>query len=223
MKTVRLSSNLKYDIRRAAERKWEKANPDKEYPSDGMQLFVDLGYQLKVDATFKSFKEIWGFDCPTNQVNKLCISGEYTIPVDSESDEEVGVNHTETKSYSLMLPDVSVPSALVRYGDEMHVKVPHDNPTFLQCVEAEMFNKNLRDKRYEYMSGVSSGLDEFSTLNQLIKQAPEMSSLIPQDRLQKMHEKDDRTQRAKEQKDIAESQFAELREVLLEDALLGDE
>tara|TARA_X000001382_G_scaffold29035_2_gene18556 strand:- start:2063 stop:2731 length:669 start_codon:yes stop_codon:yes gene_type:complete len=222
MKTVRLSSNLKYDIRTAAERKWDKANPQKEYPSDGMQLFVDLGYQLKVDATFKSFKDIWGFDCPTNEVDKLCISGEhtYTVPKDSLDDE---YEETETKSYTLRLPDVSVPGALVKYGDEMHVKVPHDNPTFLQCIEVEMFNRNLRDKKHEYLGGVKSGLNQFATLNQLIKQAPEMSSLVPQDRLQKMHEKDDRTQRAKEQKEIAESQFAELREVLLEDALLGDD
>ena len=220
MKTVRLSSNLKYDIRKAAEQKWEKANPYKAYPSDGMQLFVDLGYQAKVDATFKSFKDIWGFDCSVNQIDKLVIAGEYTVSDDSSEDEDA---ETQIRRYSLTLPDISVPSALVKYGDEMHVQVPNDNPTFLQCVEVEMFNTNLREKKSEYMSGVRSGLDEFSTLNQLLKQAPEMSSLVPQDRLQKMHEKDDRTQRAKEQKDIAESQFAELREVLLEDALLGDD
>ena len=31
MKTVRLSQSLKYDIRRAAEKKYDSANPKKEY------------------------------------------------------------------------------------------------------------------------------------------------------------------------------------------------
>ena len=56
-----------------------------------------------------------------------------------------------------------------------------------------------------------------------MKAAPYMKDLVPQERIQKMHEKDDRTGRRQEQAEIADTELAELREVLLEDALLGDD
>ena len=46
---------------------------------------------------------------------------------------------------------------------------------------------------------------------------------MPQERLEKMHEKDDRSERRKEQAEWADNELSDLREVLLEDALLGDD
>lgn len=216
MKTVRLSQSLKTDIRRAAEAKYKTANPRKEYPQDGMQLFIDLGYQQKIDATLKHFKDVWGYDMPTETCNDLAISSSVTKVAEGEE-------HEYEKSYTLNLPGVPVPSVLVRYGDTMRVKVDPDNPTFLQCVEVEMFNDNLHVKQNAYIRNIREVLDRFSTLNQLLKAAPYVKDLVPQDRLQKMHEKDDRSGRRQEQAEIAENELSELREVLLEDALLGDD
>ena len=56
-----------------------------------------------------------------------------------------------------------------------------------------------------------------------MKVRPYIKDCVPQDRLQKMHEKDDRSERVKQQADLAENELSELREVLLEDALLGDD
>lgn len=218
MKTVRLSQSLKYDIRRAAEKKYDSANPKKEYARDGMQIFVDLGYQQKIDATCTHFKQVWGFDMPLNTVRYLIISSQYLDSTDDEGNE-----HYETKSFTLDLPNVEIPSALVRYGDEMRVKVDPDNPVFLHCIETEMFNSNRDRKRREYVNNLDSVLDRFSTLNQLMKAAPYIKDLVPQERLQKMHEADDRSGRRKEQAELAETELSELREVLLEDALLGDD
>lgn len=217
MKTVRLSQSLKYDIRRAAEKKYDSANPNKEYPDDGMQLFIDEGYQQKIDATSKHFKDIWGFDMPTNIVRDLVISSTVT-KTDSDGDA-----YEDTHSFTLSLPSIEVPSVLVRYGDSMRVQVKPDNPTFLQCVEVQMFNERRSDKKREYVSNLLTVLDKFSTLNQLMKAAPYVKDLVPQDRLQKMHEVDDRSGRKKEQAELAENELSELREVLLEDALLGDD
>lgn len=217
MKTVRLSQSLKYDIRRAAEKKYNSANPDKEYPDDGMQLFIDEGYQQKIDATSKHFKDIWGFDIPTNIVRTLVISSTVTR-TDSDGDA-----YEDTQSFTLSMPSVEVPTVLVRYGDEMRVKVKPDNPTFLQCVEVQMFNERRSDKKREYVNNLLTVLGKFSTLNQLMKAAPYIKDLVPQDRLQKMHEVDDRSGRKKEQAELAENELSELREVLLEDALLGDD
>ena len=59
MKTVRLSQSLKYDIRRAAENKYDSANPKKEYAKDGMQLFIELGYHHTIVVTIIQFKVGW--------------------------------------------------------------------------------------------------------------------------------------------------------------------
>lgn len=217
MKTVRLSEQLKRDIKRAAETKYNNANPQKDYPKDGMQLFIDEGYQQKIDLTSQQFKDVWGYEMPTNAVNELQISS--TVITEDEDGDE----YQNDKSFILQLPDVIVPKVLVQYGDRMRVKVKPDNPTFLQCVEIEMFNDNLYTKKRDYLENIRGVLNRFSTLNQLMKAAPYMKDLVPQERIQKMHEKDDRTGRRQEQAEIADTELSELREVLLEDALLGDD
>jgi hypothetical protein len=86
-----------------------------------------------------------------------------------------------------------------------------------------MFNDNLYTKKREYVENIRTVLNRFSSLNQLMKAAPYIKDLVPQEKIQKMHEKDDRTGRRQEQAEIADTELAELREVLLEDALLGDD
>ena len=183
MKTVRLSEQLKRDIKRAAETKYNNANPQKDYPKDGMQLFIDEGYQQKIDLTSQQFKDVWGYEMPTNAVNELQISS--TVITEDEDGDE----YQNDKSFILQLPDVIVPKVLVQYGDRMRVKVKPDNPTFLQCVEIEMFNDNLYTKKRDYLENIRGVLNRFSTLNQLMKAAPYMKDLVPQERIQKMHEK----------------------------------
>ena len=220
MKTVRLSESLKRDIRREAQKEYESANPEREYPKDkGMEVFIGEGYQQKIDATTTHFRQTWGFDCPTNTVHTLVIKAEVVEP---DSDGE-GNDYVDTKSYSLHLPDVPVPTMLVRYGDEMRVKVEPDNEVFVECMDVQMHNDNRWKAEREYLAKIDNVLDRFATLNQLMKAAPYIKDLVPQDRLQKMYEKDDRSERRKEQAEIADNELSELREVLLEDALLGDE
>ena len=213
MKTVRLSENLKRDIRRAAEQKFNNANPQKDYPKDGMQLFIDEGYQQKIDTTMQQFKDLWGYDMPTSVADELQIS---SLVIDRAENET-------KKSFNLQLPSITVPRVVMSYSDRMSVTVMPDNATFLQCVEVEMYNDRIYEKRREYIQNIRNVLDRFSTLNQLMKAAPYIKDLVPQERIQKMHEVDDRTGRRKEQIEIADSELSELREVLLEDALLGDD
>ena len=219
MKTVRLSESLKRDIMRAAEAKYKSANPPKEYPQEGMELFIVQGYQQKIDATMKHFKDTWSYDMPTSEVRELVISS----TVEEPDDDGEGNTHHRDKSYTLSMPGVVVPQVLVKYGDTMRVTVEPDDATFLACVEVEMFNDRRYEAEREYRRKLDDVLDRFSTLNQLMKAAPYIKDLVPQERLQKMHEKDDRSERRKEQAELADNELSGLREVLLEDALLGDD
>ena len=167
----------------------------------------------------KHFKDTWSYDMPTSEVRELVISS----TVEEPDDDGEGNTHHRDKSYTLSMPGVVVPQVLVKYGDTMRVTVEPDDATFLACVEVEMFNDRRYEAEREYRRKLDDVLDRFSTLNQLMKAAPYIKDLVPQERLQKMHEKDDRSERRKEQAELADNELSGLREVLLEDALLGDD
>ena len=220
MKTVRLSESLKSEIRENAKKKFKAANPEREYPRDGMQIFTDEGYQDKINATVKHFKETWGYDCPMESVDTLAIRARW----EEEQDDGEGNTHVKEhdESFNLNLPDIKVPTFLCRYR-EMNVEVEADNAVFLECMEVRMQNKNTRDRLWDEDYKLKNVLDEFATLNQLMKSASWLQPLIPAERLQKMHEKDDRGERVKHQAELADNELSSLRETILEDALLGDD
>lgn len=219
MKTVRLSRSLNWDIEKAAGNKYDSSNPAKEYPQDGMPTFIELGYQQKIDATFTHFKQTWGYDCPSSYVEKLVISSTaFTMDDDGNKTDDA-----YEQTFHLALPSQKAPAMLVKWGDEMRVKVESDNPTFLECMDIKMFNDNREQAKRQYLLKIREVLGRFGTLNQLLKAAPYMKDVVPQDKLQKMHEKDDRSGRVTAQAELADNELSELREVLLEDALLGDD
>ena len=80
-----------------------------------------------------------------------------------------------------------------------------------------------RRKLYDRKAKLEEVMHRFSTLNQLLKAAPYIKDLVPQEKLTKMYEKDDRSARRKELAEVADNELQDLREVLLEDALLGDD
>ena len=220
MKTVRLSENLKYDIRRAARQKFKKINPLKEYPNDGYSVLLRYNIIDKLEQTSKYFQELWGRNIPTDTPSAVYIRADHTTyHVDEDGAEQ---EETEKYTFGLNLANVEIPSFLLRYGD-YYLDVPSDDETFVECMSIKMSNSKLEREETTYMRKISDAIDKFSTLNQLIKNADYIKDLVPQDRLQKMYEKDDRKARAKQQAELAENELADLREVLLEDKLMGDD
>jgi len=225
MKTVRLSEQLKRDIKRNAVEKFEKANPKQTYPADGAKLLTKYGVIDKVEQTKASFKEIWDRDVPMETVERVQLSSTHTVlenEYDYEKSEEVEREVEKTFTYTLNVPDTFVPSFMVDYRD-FKLTVPADDETFLACYQVQVANDNLSEETYAFKRNIEETLDRFHTLNQLIKAAPYIKDLVPDDRLQKMYEKDERGERVKQQAEMAENELKDLREVLLEDKLLGDD
>ncbi len=219
MKTVRLSEDLKRTIRRNAEEKFDKANPKKEYPKDGEAVFTRLGFQDKINATFKHFKDTWGYDCPSKDVTTLVIQSVYTV---EEDDGEGNMQEREIdRQFEMDLPSTSAPAMMVDWHT-MKVQVKPDDPTFVACMDTYSFNDNRGTRKRAEDRKLREVLEEFTTLNQLMKAASWLQPLIPADRLQKMHEKDDRSARVAQQTELAEGELSSLRETILEDSLLGD-
>ena len=218
MKTVRLSRNLQDDIRRSAEAKYKNANPEKEYPQDGYSVMQRLGVIDKTERTKKMFNDIWDRTLPMQNVDCIQLRSE---AVEADDDGE-GNDYTRNLSYTLRCPPTDVPKFLCYY-DELRLDVPCDDPTIVECMTIENYNKDLRNKKRNYVRQLEDVMYKFSTLNQLLKAAPYIKDLVPQEKLTKMYEKDDRSGRRAELAEVADSELQELREVLLEDALLGDD
>ena len=218
MKTVRLSRNLQDDIRRSAEAKYKNANPEKEYPQDGYSVMQRLGVIDKTERTKKMFNEIWDRTLPTQTVDCIQLRSE---AIEDDDDGE-GDRYTRNMSYTLRCPSTDVPKFLCYY-DELRLDVPPDDPTIVECMAIENYNSDLRQKKRNYVRQLEDVMYKFSTLNQLLKAAPYIKDLVPQEKLTKMYEKDDRSGRRAELAEVADSELQELREVLLEDALLGDD
>ena len=218
MKTVRLSRNLQDDIRRSAEAKYKNANPEKEYPQDGYSVMQRLGVIDKTERTKKMFADIWDRTLPMQNVDNIQLRSEAV----EDDDDGDGNAYTRNLSYTLRCPPTDVPKFLCYY-DELRLDVPCDDPTIVQCMAIENYNSDLRQKKRNYVRQLEDVMYKFSTLNQLLKAAPYIKDLVPQDKLTKMYEKDDRSGRRAELAEVADSELQELREVLLEDALLGDD
>ena len=218
MKTVRLSRNLQDDIRRSAEAKYKNANPEKEYPQDGYSVMQRLGVIDKTERTKKMFADIWDRTLPMQNVDNIQLRSEAV----EDDDDGDGNAYTRNLSYTLRCPPTDVPKFLCYY-DELRLDVPCDDPTIVECMAIENYNSDLRQKKRNYVRQLEDVMYKFSTLNQLLKAAPYIKDLVPQEKLTKMYEKDDRSGRRAELAEVADSELQELREVLLEDALLGDD
>ena len=209
---------LQSDISDAARKKFDNANPKKDYPDDGYAVIQRLGIVDKVEKTKKMFKDIWDRNMPMQTVNYVTLRSE---AIESDDDGE-GNEYSRKLSYNLSCPSTEVPKFLCYY-DELRLDVPCDDPTIVECIAIENYNKDLSDKRYTQVRQLQDAMSNFSTLNQLLKAAPYVKDLVPQEKLTKMYEKDDRTGRRQELAELADDQLQGLREVLLEDALLGDD
>tara|TARA_Y100001938_G_scaffold141233_1_gene210699 strand:+ start:822 stop:1481 length:660 start_codon:yes stop_codon:yes gene_type:complete len=218
MKTVRLSMQLQDDILDAATKKYENANPEKEYPQDGYAVLQRLGVVDKTIKTQQMFKEIWTRDLPMREIDRVIIKA---TQVEPDEDDE-GNTHERHMSYSLTCPPTDVPRFLASY-DEIEMDVPATDPTIVECYGIQQYNNEIKTKKRAYQNKLKEVMARFSTLNQLLKAAPYIQDLVPQEKLTKMHEKDDRSGRRAELAEVADTELSELRETLLEDALLGDD
>ena len=219
MKTVRLSEQLKRDILSNAEKKFDNANTMKEFPQDGYAVLQRLDIIDKTNRSKQVFKEIWGQDMPMREIDNIRLVAE---PVDADDDGEGNYTHRRNIEFAIPCVPTKVPRFMANY-DTIEYEVPPTDETVVECLAIRNFNDKRDDERREYRNKLDGVMERFSTLNQLLKAAPYIKDLVPQEKLTKMYEKDDRSARRKELAEVADNELQDLREVLLEDALLGDD
>tara|TARA_R110000765_G_scaffold54047_2_gene108023 strand:- start:184 stop:858 length:675 start_codon:yes stop_codon:yes gene_type:complete len=224
MSTVRMSSKLLDQIESKAGDKFDNTNSRKEYPPQlAEQLCDEYSLTNKANETLAWLNAKWQ-GLRQEQMysyNRLDITVEPTKDEDTDS-------YGGRMRFSLDLSTPrEAPGFIVKrnYSDIGYLKLQllPSHPVVVQCKAIDDFNESLSTKRYDFKRNIYNTMRQFTTLNQALKAAPAVKDLVPQDAIDKVYKKEDRKARQAELATIAEDQLKDLKEVLLTDALLGDD
>ncbi|MGY8866283.1 MAG: hypothetical protein ACKVJK_11740 [Methylophagaceae bacterium] len=224
MSTVRMSSKLLDQIESKAGDKFDNTNSRKEYPPQlAEQLCDEFSLTNKANETLAWLNAKW----QGLRQEKMYSYNRLDITVEPTKDEDTD-SYGGSMRFSLDLSTPrEAPGFIVQrnYSDIGYLKLQllPSHPVVVQCKAIDDFNESLSTKRYDFKRNIYSTMRQFTTLNQALKAAPAVKDLVPQDAIDKVYMKEDRKARQAELATIAEDQLKDLKEVLLTDALLGDD
>jgi hypothetical protein len=250
MSTVRMSSNLQYEIADKAKRMFEKANPEKEFDSMLGNKLYDKYLKEKLE-TMQSFllmeenqavllrntitiREIY-------QLNLKLVYSKLRETTDYAGND-VHEIVTEDMRFSLPVTNRQIMALLSSepdsYRDAVRVDLILDisgeneegnaSKVVLDCpLVEEAFNTRMyNDKQYEgarhYKDKVRKTISSFTTLNQALKAWPALKDLVDQDKIDKVYEKVERKAKQQQERESIQIQEQELNSVLLTASLLGN-
>ena len=218
MSTVRMSMRLMDEIKQAAQRKFDRTNPKTPYPETLADEIYDDLLAGKLDKVSKVVEK------ELNGVVKFKTKECKNLKMTSIKKDVHGDNVKET--FSLMFTSArTVPKFVVdnSWDPEVAVFVDNNYKAFKTCEKIKESNRQLSTRRTEFLSNISDTLDKFTTLNQCLKAFPAIKDLVDHDYIEKVNKKDERKAKQQQLQQEVETNLSELKEVLFEDKLLGDD
>jgi hypothetical protein len=218
MSTVRMSMRLMDEIKQAAQKKFDRTNPKTPYPETLADEIYDDLLAGKLDKVSKVVEK------ELNGVVKFKTTDCKNLKMTSIKKDVHGEKNKET--FSLMFTSSrTVPKFVVDSGWDPEVSVFVDNnyKAFKTCEKIKEDNRQLSTRRAEFLNNISDTLDKFTTLNQCLKAFPAIKDLVDHDYIEKVNKKDERKAKQEKLQQEVETNLSELKEVLLEDKLLGDD
>lgn len=250
MSTVRMSSNLQYDIANKAQRIFEKANPAKELDSmlgnklydkylkeklETMQgfLLMEENQSVLLRNTI-SIREIY-------QLNLKLVYSELRETTDYDGNDVPEIV-TEDMRFSLPVTNRQIMALLSSepdsYRDAVRVdlildisgeneegnasKAVLDCPLTEEAFNTRMYNDNQDRGARQYKDKVKETISSFTTLNQALRAWPALKDLVDQDKIDKVYEKVERKAKQQQERESIEIHEQELNSVILTASLLGD-
>ena len=235
MATVRMSEYLKHDIVQTFKKLWEKTTPyPKIDPNDGDALYnrYILPHMEKVENVLKeSYGDLVNdFDKSNWTLKENVLITRVALGVDrnGEPQEEVSDN----------VQRIEIPLSSERGFPLMSEKSTYSHyvsaPEFSFSRSDENFNNvcNAVEDKYRMQASVSRKakkvrdlLETFTTLNQALKAWPALSKLVPEDKLAKVHEKQQRKRKEAQRKQVADQVVIDndLNQTILTASLMGEE
>lgn len=207
MASVRMTNELRNDIFRAADNAFDTANPDPKPSTEFMEV---TRLALQSSLPNRILKEMLdkavdaGIQERPSQENNLPKTREiqkFTLKKKLDTDDSRDWDYVE------MTLTTPMEYTTIEYRNEnLSWSSPdfwlHDLDTQFQTEITELFEDFSRrrsehqDARRNYRSGIRDLLEKTTTLKQLLEVWPAAESLVPSDKLQKLHEKVTRKQRA---------------------------
>ena len=250
MSTVRMSSNLQYEIADKAKRMFEKANPEKEFDSMLGNKLYDKYLKEKLE-TMQGFllmeenqavllrntitiREIY-------QLNLKLVYSELRETTDYDGNDVPEIV-TQDMRFSFPVTNRQIMALLSSepdsYRDAVKVdlildisgenkesnasKVALDCPLVEEAFNTRMYNDNQYEGARRYKDKVRETISSFTTLNQALRAWPALKDLVDQDKIDKVYEKVERKAKQQQERESIEIHEQELNSVILTASLLGD-
>ena len=246
MATVRMADYLKRDITTKFKKLYNKSNPKLEHST----YVGDKLYDLLLGAKTEEFKEQVSntFGAYVNpekfflKSNKLPVSlsmliykdvrdfddiqHKYVVKVEEEFEDEREIDLPLSGEY-LQLVDLSTSwntQAVTMKLDNYEEKEEQLFQLYTKkIISVEQRETKRLAKRAADVHKVEQALEQFTTLNQALKAWPALTKLVDQDKISKVHEKQQRKRKEQQQRSKIKPIEQGLNQTILTASLLGDD
>ena len=219
MATVRMADKRIDEIVRKARKKFEEVNKPMEFDTTMADKLFTETYSSKLHAYYVWMEDHFP-EVPVAKTSIDAVTLRYLEPSDREDEEDSLYDRTKDCTFST---SQTVPSTFTdRYG-AFTMQVELDNPCLQHAIQVDNFNNDLRDKTWAYEREVRDLCYQFKTLNQALKHMPALEKLCDPNDIARVHEKVDRNKAEEIMQDAVDEKGQQLKEVLLESSLLGDD
>ena len=208
MASVRMTNELRYKIRIAAREAYEMAHPVPQPSSDFIAALRHAIYNSPIQTYYRemtSRAETMGIDKTHKNGTRLLVPCERRDPI-----TQIELRKAEGTTFNDMNIKLEMPLKNYLVNPELKRDWGHEVIYIDDLREAEKteilenFNQlrasvsDHHEKESEYNIQIDKLLDSCTTLKQLLEIWPAAESLVPSDKIQKMHVKVTRKQRAQQ-------------------------
>lgn len=243
MATVRMADYLRHNIVKKFKELYDKSNPPIEQKAyHGDKLYETL-LSGKIEKLNEKIVESFG---------NLVELNELLMETDTLTIKTKMMLYDYEREYD-EIKDTHFYKIKEKFKDNVEIEVPLSSPSLMFCQRGgyydtptainvdnadipdtakeyiEKIKKNNQDESYRYAKKyidsekVDETLLQFTTLNQALKAWPALSKLVPQDKISKVHEKQQRKRKEQQQRSKVKPVEQNLNKTILTASLLGDD
>ena len=238
MATVRMADYLRREIVKKFEELYDKSNPVKEISTHVGDKVYDIflgskinGFMDSVNEDFKGLIKSKDLFVTNNEIT-VCL-GLMQYRVERQEDRTYKVEEFYEEDVTINIPLSSEMPQLKKvdgWRDEGVVLnlentiIPDHAQMYIDRIKKVTQEESKRlAKRRADSEKVEAALDDFTTLNQALKAWPALSKLVSQEKIAKVHEKQQRKRKEQQQRSKIEPIEPGLNQTILTATLLGDD
>jgi len=234
MASVRLSRDLRSTIHRNAMQAFDVSTPEPQFPTHDVNFIIDKVTSSEAQKKLAAIASMF-LDLPTYKSEWSYSSADrkyafgFDAPYQISATELIIIKHKANDSRAARC-SVSLPRSVqlfaVRKNAEVTLDVftdPADKAKVLEIVNRfEQRQDEYSTNRREYYNTVNRLLDKCSTLKQFLTAWPAGEAFIPQDKINELHTKVTRIQKARQIKEDIHFDDTAVNKVVLTAKLMGN-